>query len=113
MPIKATTTPRQPQDHKPKAAEVEKAARVLEIRGVSYTLDEDALDDFELLGDLRSLDSGGTEAALSMPRILKAFLGADQYRTALDSIRDKDTGRVGIEAGAGFVGDLLKAISPN
>lgn len=103
------TAPRKPQDHLAKKSDTLTAT----VGGVEYTIDSDALNDFELLDDLRMLDSGDPQAALSMPRVLKSFLGAEQYRAAMNSLRDPETGRVPIEAGGKFVGELLGSLNPN
>lgn len=102
-------TTKTPQDHKAKAT----AKRTIEVQGLTLTIDEAALDDFELLDDLRTLESGTSQAALVMPSVLRSFLGADQFRTVMTHLRDGKTGRVGIEAGAMFVGDMLEALNPN
>lgn len=108
---------KEPQDHlekKPAAkAEAKAAPREVEVQGVVLSIDPDVLDDFELLGDLAILDSGTSQAALTMPGVLRSFLGPEQYRTVLEHLRDPDTGRVSITAGATFVGDLLRGLSPN
>lgn len=102
---------KKPQDHrKPKTQKADKVT--VEVRGVTYTIDPESLNDLELMDDLRILDSGSLEAALVMPRVLRAFLG-DQYRGVLDSLRDPKTRRVGIDEGAKFIAELLGAISPN
>lgn len=106
MPTKA------PQDHKPKA-EKKAEARTVEVQGLTLTIAEESLNDFELLDDLYVLDSGTPAAALRMPRVLRAFLGDEQHRAVLEHLRDKDTHRVSIEAGAKFVGDLMGALDPN
>lgn len=103
MPVK------KPQDHLPKKDADE--ARTVEVRGVTYTIDEDALDDWELLEAIALIDSGSDAGALQAPRVLKAFLGATQYATVLESLRVN--GRVSIEAGAEFLGDLIEALDPN
>lgn len=98
-----------PKDHKPKAD----APRTVEVQGLSLRIDEAALDDFELLDDLNTVGSGKTEATLVVPRVLRSFLGSDQYRLVMDHLRDPHTGRVGIEAAGGFFADLLAALNPN
>ena len=99
-----------PQDHLQKKTTATEP-RTTEVDGLTLTIDEAALDDFELLADLKKLDSGTPDAALSMPRVLEAFLGAEQYRTVMDHLRDPETGRVSIEAGARFIGDLMRGLT--
>ncbi len=71
-----------------------------------WTVPTDALDDFELLDDLDEIENGN---AARLPRALKRLLG-DQYRDALDAIRDEGSGRVGVEAGADFVRELFESL---
>ena len=105
-----TTIPegvKQPQDRKPAATPETLTAKV---NGVEFTVDAEVLDDFELLDDMSRLDDGD---ASRLPSLLRRMLGSEQYRTALESCRDKDTGRVSVEAGAEFVGELMGALDPN
>ena len=102
------TTPagvKKPSDRKPKASDTHE----VEVNGRTWTVAADALDDFELLDDLSEIDN---ENASRMPRALKRLLGPEQYKEALNSIRDPKTGRVGVEAGAEFVKALFEAL-PN
>lgn len=96
------TAPKSPQDRRPKAG----APLVAHVAGRDWTIDKDALDDFELLDDLGEIEAGN---AARMPRVLRRLLG-DQYKAALDAIRDEGTGKVGVEAGAQFVRDLFEAL---
>lgn len=93
--------PKTPQDRKPKAS----AHLVASVAGRDWTIDKDALDDFELLDDLGEIEAGN---AARMPRVLRRLLG-DQYRAALDTLRDDD-GKVRVEVGATFVRELFEAL---
>lgn len=102
------TTPagvKKPSDRRPKASDTHE----VEVNGHTWTVAADALDDFELLDDLSEIDSGNPSR---LPRVLKRLLGPEQYKAAMDSVRDPETGRVGVEAGAEFVGALFEAL-PN
>ena len=44
-----------------------------------------------------------------MPRVLRKLLGAEQYKAALDSLRD-DAGKVSATAGVEFVGKLFEGL---
>lgn len=101
----ATATRKQPQDHKPKAD----APRTVTVRGETFTIPADALDDFELLGDLGRIQEG--EAAL-LPNVLRRLVGDDGYRRAMDALRGEN-GRVSVSDGAEFVGEILTALDPN
>lgn len=96
------TAPKPPQDRLPKAG----APLTATVAGQEWTVDRDALDDFELLDDLGEIEDGN---AARMPRVLRRLLG-DQYKAALDTIRDPQTGKVGVEAGAQFVRELFEAL---
>lgn len=105
---------KQPQDHKPKqqkpVVEDIVGGKRVTLRGITVDVKSEALDDFELLEELHDLDKkqNGTQ----LPGILRRLVG-DEYRAVLDKLRDKDTGRVPIAAGMGFVLDLVKALNPN
>lgn len=97
-----STTPKKPQDRKTKAD----APLTAEVGGRTWTVERDAMDDFELLEDLGEVEAGN---AARLPRVLRRLLGADQYREAMDHLRD-DAGKVGVEAGANFVRDLFEGL---
>lgn len=99
-----------PQDHKtpkPSVAQVD-GGRSVTLRGVTVTVPDDALNDFEFLDDLRALDVDGNASRL--PSILRRLVG-DDYRQVMDALRGEN-GRVTIESGADFIKELLEAISP-
>jgi len=80
------------------------------IRGITVTVLDEAIDDFELLDDLRAVDVDGNAAHL--PALLRRLVG-DEYKTVMDGLRDKDTGRVSIESGSMFVKEIFGALNPN
>lgn len=92
-----------PQDRKPKAGEPHR----VEVDGRTWTVDSDALDDFELLDDLGEIEAGN---AARLPRALRRLLGAEQYKRAIESLRDGDTGRVPVEAGAEFIKAVFEGL---
>jgi len=98
-----------PQDHKAKATPAPETVSA-EVRGKTWTVPSDALDDFELLDDLNALDQKND--VTRMPSVLRRLLG-DQWRDAMEILRDEDTGRVSVEAGAEFVFELMGALNPN
>lgn len=104
--------PKEPKDHRPKKAAATPEERTVEVQGLTLTVTIAAFDDFELMGDLRKIDRGDDDSALLMPEVLKALVGPNQYKAVLDHLR-RDNGRVGIEDGARFIGDLLRAYNPN
>ena len=107
--------PKNPQDHKPKAAKAVSVAetRTVEVQGLALDITLEVFDDFELLDKIHRVDTGEPGAALMMPEILRAMVGAAQYQQVLDHLRDPDTGRVRLESGAQFIADLMAAYDPN
>lgn len=104
----STTTPKKPQDRKPKAVAAPDSYTI-EVRGETLTVPADALDDFELLDDLAQVEEGKGQR---LPALLRRLLG-DDYSRALDLIRDEESGRVRLEDGASLVQDILVALNPN
>lgn len=109
------TAPRKaPADHLPKVEkpDVEKVdgGRNVTLSGVTVHVPDVALDDFELLDDLRAVDV--ERNASRFPALLRRLVG-DDYPAVMDALRDTTTGRVPIEAGAGFIKDLFGALNPN
>lgn len=99
------TGAKKPTDRQPKADE----GRKVTAAGKTWTVSNDAMDDFELLDDLGQLEDGN---AARLPRIMRRLLG-DDYKAALDTIRDEDSGKVRIEAAGEFIGEILKGLDPN
>jgi hypothetical protein len=79
--------------------------------GTSIDVDvaDEALDDFEVLDDIRAVQDQNDASRL--PSLLRRLVG-DQYRTVLDVLRGAN-GRVTTEAGSQFVMDLFQALNPN
>lgn len=98
-----------PQDHLPKS-EQENDVRVVKVRGKEWKIPTASLDDFELLDDLNALDQRGDPTR--MPAVLRRLLG-DQWSDAMETLRDKETGRVSVSDGADFVMELMGALDPN
>ncbi|OJU39682.1 MAG: hypothetical protein BGN97_00230 [Microbacterium sp. 69-10] len=115
---------RKPKDDKPKVEQVEidtptgevddegkpktrkvKASRVA-IRGIVVTVPHEALDDFEVLDDMRALHD--EEDASRMPSLLRRLIG-DDYKRVMNALRGTN-GRVGVEDGTKFVWDLVGAL---
>lgn len=97
---------KKPQDHKkpePKDGKI-----VVTVSGHDYTIDADVIDDFELLDDLARLEDG---AAQLLPSILRRLVGPEGFKAAMEALRDPDSGRVRIEAGAELVGKIIEAAS--
>jgi len=108
----------EPQDHKPKADKPAKPVvkqvedgKEITHRGFTVTVDDDALNDFELLGDMRRMDD--TKDPSFFPQMLRRLLGEDGFRAAMDGLRNPDTGRVSASEGVQYVEDVFEAIAPN
>jgi hypothetical protein len=76
---------------------------------LTVTVDTVALDDFELLDDMRGMDDGNHAR---MPAMLRRLVG-DDYKAVLEAFRDRETGRVPITKVAPWVQELLGALNPN
>ena len=98
-----------PQDRKPKD-EPKPETLTAAVKGREWSVPSDALDDFELLDDLNALEQRGDVTRL--PSVLRRLLG-EQWRDAMDVMRDETTGRVSVEAGSEFVMELMGALNPN
>lgn len=96
-------TPKKPADHQPKATD----QYDVDVDGKKWTVAKAALDDFELLDDLGEIESGN---GARMPSALKRLLGREQYRDALEHLRDPKTGVVGVEAGSDFVRAIFEGL---
>ena len=99
---------KQPTDRKPKAEDGPEVVTAT-VRGVTIEISADVMDDFELLDDLARLDD---QDPSRMPALLRKLAG-DKYRELLETARDKDTGKVTIEAGGALIGEIFEAIDPN
>ena len=101
-----------PQDHLPKK---DSGPVTVEVRGVEWLIDAEALDDVELFDMIERFGARkDTATALQlMPRILSAVLGEEQKAKAFDLIRDEVTGRVTFENADIFISELFGALNPN
>lgn len=99
------------QAKKPTAAEAADSTVITaELLGHTWTVDAEALDDFELLDDLAALQHD--EDVTRIPSALRRLLGKDDYRRALEALRD-DKGKVRVEPAADFMMALIEALDPN
>lgn len=99
---------KKPSDHK--AKEFESDFLTATVAGKEWRIPKNAMDDFELLDDFNALEQRDDPTRL--PSVLRRLLG-DQWRDAMEAIRDEETGRVSIEAGAEFAGEIMEALDPN
>lgn len=76
---------------------------------VDVEVPDEALDDFEVLDDIRAVQDDNDASRL--PSLLRRLVG-DQYREVLKALRGPN-GRVPVEAGTSFVMGLFGALAPN
>lgn len=110
------TAPKKPQDHqektvKPKIETVD-GGRKVTLRGVTVTVPDEALDDFELVEELSRVQFGSKEDKGRMPSILRRLIGDDGYATVMNGLR-AENGRVPVQAGFEFIQELFGALNPN
>lgn len=82
---------------------------VAPAKDITVIIADEALDDFEVLDDIRAVQDANDASRL--PSLLRRLVG-DQYRTVLDQLRGPN-GRVTTSDGAQFVLDLFQALNPN
>ena len=104
---------KQPEDRKPKKPSIEQidGARKVTVRGVTVTVLDEALDDFELVEDLAKIQFDEKQRGL-LPGVLRRLVGDDEFKTVMDSLRGPN-GRVRVQAGVDFIQDLFQALNPN
>lgn len=106
---------KQPEDRKPKVVKpkVEEVdgAKLVTLHDVQWRIDDDAMNDFELMDELREVDR--SQDASAFPSMLRRLLGQDQYRRVLDVLRNPETGRVPADKGIEFVQHVFEALNPN
>ncbi|RLK47618.1 hypothetical protein [Microbacterium telephonicum] len=111
------TTPKQPQDHLPKAekpnVETTDSGWKITHRGITIEVQKEALDDFELLDDVAALQADEVKGAARVPGMLRRLAGADGFRAVTDGLRDSATGRVKASEAVQFVFQVFTAINPN
>lgn len=84
------------------------SARRVVIDGVTVTVLNEALDDFELLDDLSELEN---RKASKLPSVARRLFG-DDYKSVLDALRGP-YGRVSIETATKFIRSVFGALNPN
>lgn len=108
------TAPKKPQDHKKPKPTIEtiEGGKKVTINGITVTVLDEVLDDFELLEDLAAIDSGGPKQQGALPLMLRRILGDEGRKTVVDGLRGEN-GRVKVEDGLGFIKELFGALNPN
>lgn len=75
--------------------------------GFECKIKKEALDDWELIENLREVDKGNVSA---MVDVVPQLLGNEQAKALKDYLRDKN-GRVSIEKMTGAVAEILGALN--
>lgn len=98
-----------PQDHKlPKTR-----TRTVTVQGVTLDVDPDVFDDLDMLEwlwDIQNADDDGNELAI-VP-FMRRICGP-AWPKVKATLRDETTGRIPMEAVAGFIRQLMGEIVPN
>lgn len=72
--------------------------------GFNYTIQEGALDDYELLEELREIDKGNTSLIVD---VIEKIIGSEQKEQLKKHVRD-ETGRVSIKRMVDEIGEILR-----
>ncbi|MFJ6547455.1 hypothetical protein [Microbacterium sp. NPDC091676] len=97
---------KKPQDRKPKQ---KPGARTVTVRGITVTVEDAALDDFELIEDFAAIQGGQTHL---IPSAMRRLFG-DDFQRILDELRDEKTGRVRASEANTFFVDVFRELAPN
>lgn len=100
-----STVAKKPQDRKPK----KDAVREVTLRGVTFEVDPEVLDDFDVLDALDQIQEGN---GLRIAGLLRKLTG-DKFNDMRAALRDPETGRIPVETAGEFMGELFEAIAPN
>ena len=69
-----------------------------------FTIQEGALDDYELLEELREIDKGNTSLIVD---VIEKIIGSEQKEQLKKHVRD-ETGRVSIKRMVDEIGEILR-----
>ena len=72
--------------------------------GFDYTVQEEALDDYELLEELREIDKGNTSLVVDA---IEKIIGPEQKEQLKEHVRD-EAGRVSIKRMFDEIGEILR-----
>ena len=72
--------------------------------GFNYTIQEGALDDYELLEELREIDKGTTSLIVD---VIEKIIGSEQKEQLKKHVRD-EAGRVSIKRMFDEIGEILR-----
>lgn len=76
----------------------------VQVRGLDFTIEAAALDDWDLLEELND------KTGASLPSAMRRLLGDEQMDAAKDLVRDPDSKRVPATAMTGLINDIFTAV---
>lgn len=86
--------------------------RKVSVDGVTIHVDPTVFDDWEVTESLYALQADPKGGALEVVPLMRRLLAGD-YERVKNALRDPDTGRIPVEAMAGFLDRMLRAVAPN
>lgn len=95
-----------PQDHKRKG---EKDLRRVKLRGITWVIDVDAMDDADLMEDLVESENGNPKA---MYTVIDAIVTNGGVKAVKDALRDEN-GKVKFSAYSKFFMELMESLNPS
>ena len=103
----------QPQDRKPKETRKDGEPFVVEVQGLSLTIDAEAMNDVELFDMIDRLDEDSPEMLRLIPRMVRGLFGDTQFDVVMNHLRDKETRRVTFDSTSEFISEVFEQINPN
>lgn len=112
---------KQPQDHKQKAEKPKVVDATVKVgdretegweithRGFTVRIPREAFDDFELLDEMAAIQDMKPPR---LPSLLRRLVG-DDFKVAMDGLRDDATGRVQIASATEYMLEIMQAVNPN
>ena len=95
-----------PQDHKRKG---EKDLRRVKLRGITWVIDVDAMDDADLMEDLVESENGNPKA---MYTVIDVIVTNGGVKAVKDALRDEN-GKVKFSAYSKFFMELMERLNPS
>lgn len=95
-----------PQDHKRKG---KKDLRRVKLRGITWEIDVDAMDDADLMEDLVESENGTPKA---MYTVIDAIVTNGGVKAVKDALRDEN-GKVKFSAYSKFFMELMERLNPS
>lgn len=112
--VGATGSP--PRDHQTKKLKVKAlpdGTQQVTIDGLKLVIDDSVFLDFEMMEWSARLQEDEKGNAQLMPLMFRRMLGQEQFAAVKDKLRDPATGKVSLDDGFKFLGQVFQAINPN